>query len=265
MRATFVREVAAAGLPSGPGPRDPVTEADLAALPEPAQRLLRFMAVPGHPRTWSFHARWTGTFRRRPTEAWMPLEAWQYDTSLEVARIFHMRVRLAGLVPIRVRDTYVRGCGRMLGRVFDAVSIVDVSNERMDTGELVTYLNDCVLLAPSMLLGPQTTWTPVDGGAFDVAFMDRARTVRARVFVDERGAVTDFSTMDRYASDPAAPEEMVQARWSTPVRGWTTHEGRPIPTGCDAVWHFPSGDFTYGRFDLSEIELDVPPGAPPAS
>ncbi|WP_437625279.1 DUF6544 family protein [Sorangium sp. So ce1151] len=261
MRARFLREVAEAGLPGDPGPLEPVTEADLAELPATAQRYLRFMRVVSRPRVWSFRARWTGVFRRGPDQPWKPCEAWQYDSRLGIARIFHMRLRY-GFVMLLVRDTYVRGQGRMLGRMLDTFSVVDEANAKIDTGELVTYLNDAILFAPSMVLGPETTWTAVDEGAFDVALTDHGRTVTARVFVDERGAVTDFSTTDRYVQDPGNPKEMVQARWSTPVKGLKVVDGRPVACGGKAVWHLPGGDFAYAAFTLADggIEFDVAPG-----
>jgi hypothetical protein len=263
MRAKLIAEVAQLHLPSGPGSREPVTEAEIAVLPEPAQRYMRFMGVPGRPRIWSFRARWVGAFRRGPHEAWMPCEAWQYNTRLEIARIFHMRLRLHGVLPVHVRDTYIRGEGRMSGRIFDAVSVVDQTDDKIAAGDLVTYLNDAILFAPSMLLGPETTWTTVDDHSFDVALTDRGRTVKGRVFVDERGAVTDFSTMDRHYADPEHPGEMIRARWSTPIRSWSTDGGRPLITHGDAVWHFQSGDVAYASFDFAgaggELEIDVPP------
>ncbi|WP_433934962.1 DUF6544 family protein [Sorangium cellulosum] len=266
MRARFLREVAEAGLRSDPGSRDPVTEADLEALPAAAQRYLRFMRVVGRPRVWSFRARWTGAFRRRPDQPWKPCEAWQYDSRLGIARIFHMRLRY-GFVMLLVRDTYLRGQGRMLGRILDTFSVVDEANAKIDTGELVTYLNDAILFAPSMVLGPEATWTAVDDRSFDVALTDQGRTVTARVFVDERGAVTDFSTTDRYVEDPAHPKEMVQARWSTPVEGWMVVDGRPVARGGKAVWHLPGGDFAYAAFALADggIEFDVAPAPPSAA
>jgi uncharacterized protein DUF6544 len=264
MRARFLREVAAARLPLAPAAAELVTEADLSALPATVQRYLRFMGVVGRPRTWSFRLHANGLFRMGPDSPWMPCEAWQYDSSVEVARIFHMRVRFGGIVPMYVRDTYVRGRGHMVGRLLDVVPVVDESDERLAIGELVTYLNDAILMAPSMLLGPSTIWTKVDHSAFDVALTDRGRTVTARVFVNGFGTVTDFSTSDRFGSDPASPGALVRARWSTPVYGWVRRDGRAMPTHGSAVWHFPGGDFTYADFQFSPgaLELDVAPGAP---
>ncbi len=223
---------------------------DLEALPKAVQRFFGFMKVTASPRVWSFMVPQTGIFRMRPDRPWMKCETWQYDASPSVCRVFHMRLRMLGLLPIYVRDTYLEGRGRMLGRAFDRISVVDVADEKVSTGELVTYVNDAILFAPSLLLGLNTEWQEVDADSFDVKLNDRGRAVSARVFLDERGAPRDFSTTCRYGEDPARPGTMVQARWSTPIHGFTTVAGRVVATGGKAVWHFPSGDFTYADFAL---------------
>ena len=120
-----------------------VSEADVASLPAPAQRYLRFMHVIGSPRVWSFRVGRTGRFRRGPREPWRSIEAWQYDTSVEIARMFYMRIRFFG-APVLGRDTYVRGSGRMLIRPFDLFTAQDATGPELDIGELVTFLNDAI-------------------------------------------------------------------------------------------------------------------------
>jgi hypothetical protein len=268
MRAKFLHEVAEARLGGPTGDQRLLRAEDFTPLPAAARRYLRFMVVvTGTSRVWSFRAHFSGRFRMRPERPWMACEAWQYCTRLDVARLFHMRLRLGGVLSIYVRDTYQHGHGRMLGRVFDAIPIVDQADERIHTGELVTYLNDAILFAPSMLLGPETEWFEMGDDSFEVALSDSGRTVTAQVFVDERGAVTDFSTTDRYGRDPAGSSELVKARWSTPIDGWKRVNGRALPTGGKATWHFKSGDFTYAELEVApeELEFDVPPGFPSAS
>ncbi len=254
MRSKFLRELAALDLPEGPprdGPSAAVTDADLDPLPGPARRYLRFMGVVGRPRDWSFRLGLTGRFRLGRDRPWMRCEAWQYNSRPPVTRIFHLRVRVAGVVPLLGRDTYVRGRGRMRIRLLDLVTVGDGAGEEFDIGELVTYLNDAVLIAPSMLLAPEVRWTPVDDGSFEVALTDHGRTVTGRVSVDERGAPTDFSTTDRFAADPKNPKKTVRTRWTTPVEGWRTEGDRPLWTRARAVRHPPEGEFAY---------IDVTPG-----
>jgi len=253
----FLRGVSAAGLPAGPASTTPVTEADLAGLPPVAARYLQAMGVVGRPRTWSLRAHFAGRFRLRPDRPWMPLDAWQYNSASEVARLFRMRLLAARVVPMWGWDTYRAGSGRMRGRVLGLVTVADGSGPEFDTGELVTWLNDAVLLAPAMLLDTRTGWEPAGKDGFRVSVTDAGRTVSAQVLLDEEGRPRDFRTEDRWADLPGGP---VRAPWSTPVRGWTVVDGRPRMTGGAAVWHLPGGEYRYGEMDLVDLALDVPPG-----
>lgn len=260
MRTKFLNELAGLGLSALPAQGPPVVAADLEPLPEPARRYLRFMNVLDRPRDTSFRARMTGRFRRSPTDSWMRCEAWQYNCRPNVTRVFHIRIRFGGLVPVLGRDTYAGGRGRMLIRLLDLVTVGDGQGEAYDIGEPVTWLNDGIMIAPSMLLVPEVRWSPVDSGSFDVALTDHGRTVGARVFVDDRGAPLDFSTTDRfYAPDPRHP---VRTRWTTPVEGWREVEGRRVWTRGQAVWRLPEGPFAYADFELDPAALvfNVPPG-----
>jgi hypothetical protein len=254
----FLDEVAAAALPDGPGDETVVTEADLAGLPDSVRRYLGFMGVVGRPRDWSFRARFVGRFRLRPKLGWMPAEAWQYNSAIDLARIFVMRVRFAGFVPMIGRDTYRNGHGHMIGKVLDRFTVADGKGEEFDIGELTTYLNDALFLAPSMLLGPSCAWTAVDDNSFDVALTDSDRTVTGRVFLDERGAPRDFSTTDRYADLPGG---LVRAEWRTPVQRWEMFHGRPRPGPSAAVWQLPEGPLPYieGRFVPASVAANVAP------
>lgn len=252
------RRVAALGLPSVPRDAAPVTDADLAALPGPAQRYLRYTGAVGRPRDRSLRARWTGSFRLRPGSGWAPFVAEQYSTAPVPGRGYAMRLALAGVVPMAGVDSYLDGTGRMRGTLLGLVRVADGSGPEFDTSELVTWLDDAVLLAPTMLLGPAVTWTAVDDTAFDVALTDAGRTVTARVTVDDRDRVRDVSTEDRYATLPGGP---TRARWTTPVDGWTTSGARPLPDGGRAVWHLPEGPYEYGRarVDPRSVAWNVAP------
>jgi uncharacterized protein DUF6544 len=268
MTNAFAREVAAARLPAPAtaaviAAAAPVTADEIRRFPEPIQRYFRTMRVVGRPRVWSFRLEWVGRFRRAPEEEWKRCEAWQYNTRVELARVFRLRIHYAPLVSMVAHDTYVRGHGRMQGKLFDRIKVVDAAGPELDTGELVTYLNDAVLVAPAMLLGPEVRFTPVDSGSFDVALTDRERTVEARVYLDDDGAPVSFSTLDRYLQPPDHPEGGWQrCRWSTPIDGWQLGPGgHPLPTAGRATWHLASAPFTYAELQPvpTSLRLNVLP------
>ena len=141
-------------------PGAPVTEADLAALPDAVARYLNFMGVAGLLPDSSFLAHFTGRFRLRPQLPWMRCVVWQYNSSPAVARLFHMRITAAGVLPMTGRDAYVHGHGRMHGKLAGLVTVADAAGPENDVSELVTYLNDAVFFAPSMLLALPVSWAP---------------------------------------------------------------------------------------------------------
>jgi hypothetical protein len=169
-----------------------------------------------------------------------------------------MRIRFAGVIPMYGRDTYLHAHGRMIGRLFDRITVVDGHGAEFDIGELTTYLNDAIILAPSMLLTPSTTWTGVDSKSFDVKLDDGGRSVTGRVFIDDAGAPIDFSTTDRFAAMPTGP---VRAEWRTPVQNWQSTEGWMLPGHMSAVWRLPDGDLPYfkGSFVPSSLQVNLTP------
>lgn len=264
MHKKFTRELIALGLPKGPD-REPdvVTEADLANLPAVVQRYFRHMRVLGRPRDWSFRIAFTGRFRRSPEAAWMKCETLQYNTRLSLARIFYIVIRFGGLVPVLARDTYVNGRGRMLIRLMDRFTVGDGTGEEYDIGELVTYLNDAIFIAPGMLLAPEIDWTPLDESSFEVILTDAGRRVKAKVFLDERGAPVNFETTDRFYADPADPSKTTRLRWTTPIQGSQLVLERPLWTTAQAIWHFPDGtQLPYADFEpiADSLAFNVAPG-----
>jgi hypothetical protein len=258
LRQRLAADVAALGLPSGPAQPSTVSGARLAGLPSAAQRYLRFMGVAGRPADWSFLAHLTGRFRLRPGLPWLRCEAWQYSTCPAVTRLFHLRLSAAGLLRMTGRDAYAVGQGRMHGTLAGLVTVADSAGPETSVSELVTYLNDAVLLAPSMLLDLPVRWAPVDDNSFEVTLEDSGHRVTARVFIDERGAPVDFSTEDRWC---ALPDGLVRSRWSTPVGGWRQVNGRWLPSAGSAIWHLPEGPFCYAefRFGPGAVRYNVAP------
>lgn len=257
----FSKYVAALGLPAPGPPSAPVTEADLAPLPEAAQRYLRFMGVLGRPRDHSFRLGFVGRFKVGHAAPWRRCETWQYNSGPGATRTFLMQMRFGGL-PVIGRDTYRDGHGRMRARILDRLTVVDGQGPEFDIGELSTYLNDLVILAPSMLLTPAVAFAAVDEHSFDVTLSDHDLTVTARVFVDERGAPVDFETTDRFCEDPEDERGMLRARWTTPIDGFQEIEGRRLPTRGRAIWHLPGRDLPYADFELvpGSVAFNVGPG-----
>jgi Family of unknown function (DUF6544) len=104
--------------------------------------------------TQQFRGHFHGRFRRSPGDRWMRRETWQYNSGIEVARIFRIRARIAGLLSMTARDTYLRGRGQMTRKLLGLVTVVDAKGPEFDVGELVVYLHDAVLMEPLHRFSP---------------------------------------------------------------------------------------------------------------
>jgi hypothetical protein len=215
-----------ASLPAAPAAEGPVNDADLAGLPEPAQRYLRRAGVVGRMPDWSSALHSRGRFRLQGGWPAMPCEAWQYDSALAGARVFWMRIN-AGPVPMLGRDYYLRGRGVMHGRLAGLVTVVRGSGPEYDVSELLTFLNDAVVFAPSMLLRLPVSWSLAGGRSFDLKLADSGHLVGAHVYLDDRDLPCDFSTDERYRDTPEGP---VRTRWRTPIGGWHESGARWLPS-----------------------------------
>lgn len=260
-RAAFRRDAAAAlaAMPAR-GPGTPVTEADLAALPEPVRRWLRRAGVVGRPPIRALTARFRGQLRGGPEEPWMAIEADEVATFDPPARLFLIRASRGG-VPFVAYHRYVGPAATFQVRIASAFTVVDARGPEMDRSETVTLLNDLCLLAPSTLPGlsrgpgPALRWEAVDARTARVAFGNAGHEVRAELRFDEAGDLADFVSDDRSRASPDGTA-FERLRWSTPVRGWRAFGPWRLPALADARWHPPAGPYQYARFELVALQAE---------
>ena len=79
-------------------------------------------------------------------------------------------------------------------------------------------------------------------------------TISARLSFNQAGELIDFVSNDRFLS--ADGKTFQSYPWSTPVRSYKRVGGRRVASYGEAVWHTPDGEFSYGKFNLAEIEYN---------
>lgn len=224
--------------------------------PEVVDRYLQFMGAQPTDQGCDLRARFAGSFFK-PGLGWMPATAWQFNSADPIERRFVMRIRVGRIVPMVAADTYVAGRGEMLGTLFRA-KVAHGTGPEFDLGELVTWLNDAVLLAPAQLFDAGVDLVELDDHHFEAKIADGELEASAIVEVDDDGAPTLFTTGDRFADLPSGS---VRAEWRTPVHAWgRTEDQRAVPLVAAAVWSLPEGPLTYvrGGFDPASFDLRPP-------
>jgi hypothetical protein len=225
-----------------------VTAADVAALPSPVSRWLWRAGVVGRPRVRTARLRQRGELRSGLDQPFAPASAEQYVTVDPPGFVWTVRLTMKGL-PVRGRDAYLEGHGRMLITVGGLVPIVDARGAAIDQGSLLRFLGEMVWY-PSAALAPYLRWHPVDDRTAEVTMSHRGVTASGRLTIDDAGRVVRFDAR-RYLGTG------VDARledWTVPMTAWARFDGVEVPVRGSVTWELASGPFEYYRWEL--ISLD---------
>ena len=231
-----------------------LTEADLAHLPAPVQRYVRYSGAVGKPRVRDFHATMGGAMCREQGGAWTPITAEQYNFYDEPTRLFLMKSSLSG-IPFDGLHVYRNGSATMRVRVANVAQVVDAKGPKMNLGETVTMFNDMCVFAPATLVDSSIKWEPIDDLHAKAEFTNAGNTVGAVLTFNAAGELIDFYSDDRLMSSDG--KTYLSYRWSTPLSDYRDFGGRKIATKGVAIWHTPKGEYPYIRFDITDVAYNV--------
>ncbi len=220
-------------------------------LPDPVQRYLAYTGVVDYPWVDTVRLKQVGKFRQGIDRPWMPVTAEEFFTIDPPTLIWNARFKVAGLPLLRAKDKYNYGHGHMFGKLAGLFTVFDVSGEEIDQATMIRYLNE-IMWFPTAFLGENISWEEVDEHSARVTFSDCGKSVSARMFFDDTGRLTNFTTM-RYREIDG---EFSLDPWSTPIISYGVLAGLNLPVRGQAVWNLTSGDLPYANLEITEIEYN---------
>ena len=228
-----------------------LTEADLAPLPPLMQAYLRRMGAVGRARVRNLRVTFKAQMRSSATAPWMQATAMQYEFFDQPARLFYMNASRAGM-PLDVFHRYVDGAATFQVRIAGLIPMVDKRGAGLTNDETVTFMNDVIVMAPAAVLDLPFTFETIGERSLRATFHNAGFTVSAVLTFDDAGDLVGFASTDR-----AHGREGGAATWSTPISGYRQVDGVRIGALGDANWIEPSGEWTYGRFEITSIAYNV--------
>lgn len=228
-----------------------ITKEDLVGLPEPVQRWLQRSQVVGKEKIYTVRLKQKGLFRTKDDQPWFPFEAEQYYTTDVPGFIWYSTMKPAPLITIKGRDMYYEGRGNMLIKLLSLIKVADESGPKMDQGTLVRYLNE-IMWFPAAALSDYIIWEPIDQNSAKATMDYQGVSASAIYYFDEDGDLVNFIA-ERYA-DKSDSFEI----WETPISGYKEFNGIRIPTEGEAIWRLDSGDFSYIKLEVVDIQYNKP-------
>jgi len=225
---------------------DLLTETDLLPLPEPVQRYLRYAGVLNKPKLKNIRIVFEGQMREKGKE-FFPFTCEQYNFFDEPTRLFFMKATMKGFT-VPGYHRYSNAIALMDIRLFGFFPVVKRAGKDMDQAETVTLFNDMCLMAPATLIDKRITWQAIDSNSVKARFTNHAITITAILYFNKEGQLVNFISNDR---------DVNHYPFSTPASNYKTINSINIMTYGEAIWHYPDGEFVYGKFNLKEVEYNV--------
>ncbi len=230
---------------------DILTEADIISLPGPVQKYIRYSGAVNKPKVKNVKVVFTGEMRDKGKD-FFKFTSVQYNFFENPARLFFMKAKMFGTT-VPGYHCYQNEAAAMQVKLFGLLNVVNIKGDEMNKAETVTVFNDMCLMAPATLIDKRIEWKPVDSLSVAATFTNGKNRVTATLYFNEKGQLTNFISDDRYAL-----ADMKQYRFSTPAKEYMKINDMNVLKYGEAVWHYPEGEFVYGKFNLKSIEYNVP-------
>jgi hypothetical protein len=226
-----------------------ITQAQVPGLPQPVQRYLSYTLVVGKEPIRTVRLKQQGVMRTQPGQKWLPMIAEQYFTTAPPAFLWHGTMRLFPLVSMSGTDRFIDGHGSMRIKLLSLITVGNARGPEMDQGELLRYLAETTWF-PTAWLSDAIEWQAIDAHCVKATIHQQDVMASAVLQVNEQGQVTSLSA-ERYVG-----EHGQLTPWSGQYEEYQEVDGMRIPTRVEVTWHLASGEFTWFRCKITEIEYN---------
>lgn len=228
----------------------PITEKDLEPLPSIVQRYLHYVGAIGKPKVFNVKISFEGEMRDKGKD-WFPFTSEQHNFFGNPTRLFFMKAKVKG-IPTNGYHSYKKGGASMRIKLLSLFTVAHEDGAQMFPTETVTFFNDLCLFAPAALIDPRITWEVLDDLSVKASFTTNNTVIMATLYFNEQGQLINFISNDRYSVS-----EMKTYPFSTPTKNYKNINGYNLPTYGEAIWHYPDGEFVYGKFNVKSVEYNV--------
>ena len=217
---------------------------ELQGLPAPVVRYFEFALSPGQPLIRTARIAHRGEFRAGIDARWSPFRSVQHFVVQRPGFVWDARVRMAPLVTVRVRDSYIGGHAGMHARLAGLVDVVDEAGApHLNAGALHRLLLESTWFPTALLPSQGVRWQAIDDRSALASLSDSGVTVSMVVHFADGGEIV------RVEADRMRDVNGVGIL--TPFIGhlheYARIDGIMIPIRGEVEWILPEGTLRFWR------------------
>jgi hypothetical protein len=215
-------------------------------LPDPVRSYFNHILKEGQPYISYFRMKHNGQFKTALDKGWVNITGEQYATTEKPGFIWKGTTAM-----FVARDMYISDIGRLIVALFSIYNVVDVKGEKYNEGELLRWLGESILYPTNFLPSERLQWFPIDSKTAKLIFNYKGLSLFFKITFNEIGEITEMETK-RYMG-----EENLET-WVIKTTNYKELNNIIVPTAFDVIWRLDKGDFSYAKFNITEVEYDNP-------
>jgi hypothetical protein len=215
-------------------------------LPEPVQRYFNHIFKNGQPYISYARIKHDGEFKMGFDKGWISIKGEQYATTQKPGFIWKGTTSM-----FVARDMYISDKGRLIASLFSLYNVVDAQGDQYNQGELLRWLGESVLYPTNLLPSEKLQWLPIDSQTAKLTFNYKGLSLFFKITFNEIGEITEMETK-RYM------DEKKLETWVIKATNYKEFDTVFIPTVFDVLWRLEKGDFSYAKFNITEVEYNKP-------
>jgi len=215
-------------------------------LPEPVQRYFKLVLKEDQPYMSYARIKHDGLFKTGLNKGWIDIKGEQYATTEKPGFIWKGTTSM-----FTARDMYIGNEGRLVVSLFSLYNVVDAKGEKYNQGELLRWLGESILYPTNLLPDQKLQWLPIDAASSELIFHFNGLSLFFKISFNEIGEITEMETK-RYM------DETDLETWIIKVSNYKQLNNVLVPTSFEVLWRLDKGDFSYAKFNITEIEYNNP-------
>lgn len=218
----------------------------LANLPEPVQRYFKHTLKDGESYISYARIKHDGQFKTGLYKDWINIKGEQYATTEKPGFIWKGTTSM-----FTARDMYIRDKGRLVVSLFSLYNVVDANGEQYNQGELLRWLGESILYPTNLLPDERLQWFAINSQSAKLTFDYNGLSLYFVVTFNQIGEIIQLETK-RYM------DEKNLETWVIKATNYKEINNVLIPTAFDVLWRLDKGDFSYAKFNITEVEYNKP-------
>ncbi len=218
----------------------------LEGLPEPVQRYFKHILKEAQPYISYARIKHNGQFKTSIEKKWINIKGEQYATTEKPGFIWKGTTAM-----FVARDMYISDKGRLIATLLSLFNVLDARGEKYNEGELLRWLGESVLYPTNFLPNEKLKWLPIDSNTAKLIFDYKGLSLFFKITFNEVGEITEMETK-RYM------DEQNRETWVIKATNYKKLNDIWIPTFFDVLWRLDKVDFSYAKFNITEVEYNKP-------